>query len=90
MLLMKRSCILHGQVFINRPVQSLKWLEPLTFGFKKKRDYIIHVAKTKALINFAITARLICVFVFGKAKSGFLMMRLIGINSFTSCSGLSV
>ena len=30
-----------------------------------------YVAKTKALISFAVTARLICVFVFAYAKSRF-------------------
>ena len=33
-------------------------------AFRKKRDCTIHVAKTKALISFAVTAKLICVFVF--------------------------
>ena len=32
--------------------------------------------KTKALISFAVTAKLVCVFVFAYAKAGFLMMRL--------------
>ena len=32
-------------------------------------DCTIYVAKTKALINFAVTAKLICVFVFEYAKS---------------------
>ena len=31
----------------------------------------MHVAKTKALISFAVTAKLICVFVFAYAKSRF-------------------
>ena len=31
-------------------------------------DCIIRVAKTKALISFAVTAKLICVFVFAYAK----------------------
>ena len=36
------------------------------------------VAKTKALISFAVTAKLICVFVFSRMqKSGFLTTRLI-------------
>ena len=39
------------------------------FGFRKKRDCTIRVAKTKALISFAVTAKLICVFVFAYAKS---------------------
>ena len=31
----------------------------------------VHVAETKALISFAVTAKLICVFVFAYAKSRF-------------------
>ena len=38
------------------------------FGFRKKRDCTIRVAKTKALNSFA---KLICVFVFAYAKSRF-------------------
>ena len=34
-------------------------------------DCTIRVAKTKALISFAVTAKLICVFVFAYAKSRF-------------------
>ena len=35
------------------------------FGFtEKKRNCTIRVAKTKALISFAVTAKLICAFVF--------------------------
>ena len=34
---------------------------------KKKRDCTIRVAKTKALISFSVTAKLICVFVFAYA-----------------------
>ena len=40
-------------------------------------DCTIRVAKTKSLISFAVTAKLICVFVFAYAKAGFLMTRLI-------------
>ena len=36
-----------------------------------KRNCTIHVAKTKALISFADTAKLICVFVFAFAKCWF-------------------
>ena len=36
-----------------------------------QRDCTISVAKTKALISFAVTAKLICVFVFAYAKSRF-------------------
>ena len=48
-----------------------RWLEAWNFGFRKKRDCTIRVAKTKALISFAVTAKLICVFVFAYAKSRF-------------------
>ena len=44
-------------------------LEALNFGFKKKRDCTIHVAKTKLLISFAVTAKLICAFVFSRYGS---------------------
>ena len=37
----------------------------------KKRDFTIHVAKTKPLISFAVTAKLICVFVFAHVKNLF-------------------
>ena len=46
-------------------------LEVLNFRFRKKRDCTSYVAKTKALISFAVTAKLICVFVFAYAKSRF-------------------
>ena len=50
---------------------SRRWLEACKFVYKKKRDCTIYLAKTKALISFAITAKLICVFVFAYAKSRF-------------------
>ena len=40
-------------------------------GFKKKRKCTICVAKTKALISFAVNAKLICVFVFAYADCWF-------------------
>ena len=43
----------------------------LDFRFRKLRDCTIYVAKTKALISFAVTAKLICVFVFAYAKHWF-------------------
>ena len=48
-----------------------RWLEARNFVFRKKRDFTICVAKTKALISFAVTAKLICVFVFAYAKNRF-------------------
>ena len=49
----------------------IRWLEARNFGFRKKRGCTIRGAKTKALISFAVTAKLICVFVFAYAKSRF-------------------
>ena len=37
----------------------------------KQMDCTIYVAKTKALISFAVTVKLICVFVFAYAKIQF-------------------
>ena len=48
-----------------------RWLEASNFVFRKKRDCTIYVAKTKGLISFAVTAKLICVFVFAYAKGRF-------------------
>ena len=53
-----------------------RMLEAWDFGFEKKRVYTIRRAKTKALISFAVTAKLICAFIFAYAKSGFLVTRL--------------
>ena len=39
------------------------------------------MAETRALISSAVTAKLICVFVFAHAKAGFLTTRLIYIGS---------
>ena len=36
--------------------------------FRKKRDCTLYADKKKALISFAVTAKLICVFVFAYAK----------------------
>ena len=67
-----------------------RWLQAGNFVFRKKRYCTIHVAKTKALISFAFTAKLICVFVFAYAKSRFSQTRLIfhqpfNILSVTRC-----
>ena len=48
-----------------------RWLEAGNFGFRKKRICTICVAKTKALISFAVTAKLICAFVFANAECWF-------------------
>ena len=47
------------------------WLEAGNFGFRKLRYCTIRVAKTKALISFAVTAKLICAFVFAYADCCF-------------------
>ena len=44
---------------------------PVNLGFKKKRHCTIYGAKTKALISRAVTARLICGFVFAYADCWF-------------------
>ena len=46
-------------------------LEASNFDFRKYRGCTIYVAKTKALISFAVAAKLICVFVFAYTKSRF-------------------
>ena len=48
-----------------------RWLEAGNFVFRKQRNCTSYGAKTKALISFAVTAKLICVFVFAYAKSRF-------------------
>ena len=42
-------------------------MQARNFGFNKKGDCTIGVAKTKALINFAVTAKLVCAFDFAYA-----------------------
>ena len=46
-------------------------LEAGNFGYTSKKDYTICVAKTKALISFTVTAKLICAFVFAYANCWF-------------------
>ena len=53
-----------------------RWLEAGNFGFRKKRDCTIYVAKSKMLISYAVTAKLICIFVFAKATRYWLQARL--------------
>ena len=45
-------------------------------------NYTIRVAKTKALISFAVTAKLICIFVFAHADCWFshVAAQLVDIN----------
>ena len=48
-----------------------RWLEAGNFVSRKKRNCTIRVAKTKALISFAVTAKLICTIVFAYADCSF-------------------
>ena len=48
-----------------------RWLEVWHFVYRKKRDFTTCVAKTKALISFAVTVKLIYVLVFAYAKNRF-------------------
>ena len=48
-----------------------RWLEAGNFGFRKQINCTIRVAKTKVLISFAVTAKLICAFVFAYGKCWF-------------------
>ena len=69
-----RPCLTQTEMYKHR-----SGLESCNFGFKKKRNCTIRVAKTKALISFAVTvtAKLICAFFSPRQKSVFLMTRLI-------------
>ena len=56
----------------NRPVHAQKRARSLKFRiYVPKRNCTIRVAKAKALISFAVTAKLICVFVFAYADCWF-------------------
>ena len=48
-----------------------RWLETGNFGVRKKGNCTTHVAKTKALISFTVTAKLICASVFACAECWF-------------------
>ena len=48
-----------------------RWPEAWNFGFRKKRNCSINVTKTKALISFMVTVKLICIFVFAYGKCWF-------------------
>ena len=54
----------------NQPVQSQKKARGSKFWILKVKELYLtnYVAKTKALISFAVTAKQICTFVFVKAK----------------------
>ena len=73
----------------NRAVQSKKIARGLTFCIKEV-EKLYYVAKTKAQISFAVTAKLICVFVFAYAKSRFshdeALMKQSGTDMISTCS----
>ena len=53
---------------------------------KEKRNSTIHVTKTKALISFAVTAKLICVFVFAYSNCWFSHAKVHIQNQRHSCA----
>ena len=57
----------------NQAVQLQKMARGLKFRIRKVEELYstIHVTKTKALISFGVTTKLICVFVFAYAKHMF-------------------
>ena len=72
----KKNYVVSEQVRHKQELHKHKrWLVARNFGFKKKSNCTIHIAKTKAMISFAVTAKLICIFVFAYAGC-FLMRRL--------------
>ena len=64
-----RSSGLPTRSHTDRAVQSQKMARSLNFIFRKQGNCTSYEAKTKAPISFAVTAKLICVFVFAYAKS---------------------
>ena len=61
------------QVDKNRAVRSQKMvnIEAGNFRFRKYRNCTVRVAKTKELISFTVTAKLICAFVFAYAERSY-------------------
>ena len=55
----------------NRAVQAQKLARSLKFWIESRENQQSAYAKTKALISFAVTAKLICVFVFAYADCWF-------------------
>ena len=51
--------------------KHIRWLKAGNSIFRKKRNGTLHVAKTKVLISFAVTVKLICVFSFAHADCWF-------------------
>ena len=71
----KTNNVLFEQVR-HKPTCTSTVLEAGNFGFKQRRNCTIRVAKTKALISFAVTAKMICAFVFAYSNC-YPMRRLI-------------
>ena len=61
----------------NQTVQPQKIVRILKIWIREKRECTIEVAKTKALIGFAVTANLICVFAFAYAKCVIILLNNI-------------
>ena len=61
-----RSCLIQTGLYSHR-----NRLEAWNFGYKQWRNCSIRVAKTKVLSSFAITAKLMCTFVFDFADCWF-------------------
>ena len=58
--------------FLNKSdTNPARWIEAGNFGVRKKRNCTIHIAKTKALISFTVSAKLICAFVLAYAECWF-------------------
>ena len=57
----------------------------LEIGFRKKRNYTVYEAKTKALISFADrTVKLICAYVLAYARNRFSYAAQLSINLLTN------
>ena len=66
-------------------------LETINFGFKKKRNCTICVAKIKALISFAVTTKLICAFVFAYADCLFsCAVAQLSLITYLLCGGTEI
>ena len=82
----------HGKtsnVFLTGPTQTelyshRRWLEVGYFVFRKETNCTIRIAKIKALISFAVTAKLICAFVFAYVNCRF-SLDAAHFNKFLYC-----
>ena len=67
----KQQCGFRTGLTQTKLYKRRRWLEAGNFGFRMKRNCAIRVARTKPLISFAVTAQLICAFVFAYANCWF-------------------